>query len=328
MIAGLVAMKVLPVAQYPTITPVQIQVTTTYPGADSKTVGDSVAAPIEAQINGVDNMLYMMSTSSNTGQMTLTVYFTLNTDPDIAQVQVQNRVNLAMPQLPECSGEIWGLGAEKILKPPDDHRGLQQGRALQSGVRHQLYKRLHPGCDQTVNGAGQAQIFGVPDQAMRIWMNPDRMASLGITTTDIQDAVSRQNALWGAGQIGQQPNRRKPQLTYPVVTQPPFVKPAQYENIILRANQNGSAIVRVRDVAKAEVGRRQYIDNNRLNGAPATPIIVYQQPGANGLEVSTAVRKTMEEMKQTMPDGHRIHDRPGHNRFRAAVDRRGDPYPV
>src|SRR5512141_2819077 len=111
-VAGLVSMKVLPIAQYPTITPVQVQVTTTYPGADSKTVGDSVAAPIEAQINGVDNMLYMISTSSNTGQMTLTVYFTLNTDPDIAQVQVQNRVNLAMPQLPDAVAQ-YGVSVQK-----------------------------------------------------------------------------------------------------------------------------------------------------------------------------------------------------------------------
>ena len=148
MIAGLVAMKALPVAQYPTITPVTVQVTTTYPGADSKTVGDSVAAPIEAQINGVDNMLYMTSTSSNTGQMTITVYFTLNTDPDIAQVWVQNRVNLAMPQLPESRRTVRGLGAEEVGHPPDDHLSLQQGRPVQPGVRDQLHQRLYPRCDQ------------------------------------------------------------------------------------------------------------------------------------------------------------------------------------
>jgi multidrug efflux pump len=138
---------------------------------------------------------------------------------------------------------------------------------------------------------------------MRIWMNPDRMASLGITTTDIRTAVSRQNALWGAGQIGQQPTQRKVQQTFPVVTQAPFVQPAQYEDIILRASPDGSAIVRVKDVARAEVGRRLYIDDNKLNGSPTTAIIVYQQPGANGLAVSRAVRRTMEDLKRTMPDG-------------------------
>lgn len=302
-IAGLVSMKSLPVSQYPTITPVQIQVTTTYPGADAKTVGDSVAAPIEAQINGVDNMLYMTSTSSNTGQMAITVYFSLETDPDIAQVQVQNRVNLAMPQLPN-SVKQYGVSVQKkssstlmIIAVYD-----KEGRYSQDYVTN--YTNIYIlDAIKRVNGAGQAQIFGVPDQAMRIWMNPDRMASLGITTTDIQQAIANQNALFGAGQIGQQPNMPHTQLTFPVVTQHPFTKPSEYQNIILRASQQGSAIVRVGDVARAEVGRKQYIDNNILNGKPATPIIVFQQPGANGLDVSTAVRKTMEEMKKTMPEG-------------------------
>jgi multidrug efflux pump len=302
-IAGLVALKALPVAQYPTITPVQIQVTTTYPGADSKTVGDSVAAPIEAQINGVDNMLYMTSTSSATGQMSLTVYFTLDTDPDIAQVQVQNRVNLALPQLPAAATQF-GISVQKksanILMVISVFS--KDNRYSPDYVSN--YANIYVlDAIKRVNGAGQSQIFGVPDQAMRIWMNPDRMASLGITTTDIQNAVTQQNALVGAGQLGQQPSDPRTQLTIPVVTQGPFITPAQYEAIILRASQDGSAIVRVRDVARAEVGRKQYIDANRLNGAPATPIAVYQQPGANGLAVSAAVRRTLQDLKRTMPDG-------------------------
>jgi multidrug efflux pump len=302
-IAGLVAMKSLPVAQYPTITPVQIQVTTTYPGADSKTVGDSVAAPIEAQINGVDNMLYMTSTSSNTGQMTITVYFTLDTDPDIAQVQVQNRVNLATPQLPDAVTK-YGVSVQKksssilMIIAVTNKDGRYSPDYVTNFTNVYILDAI-----KRVEGAGQATIFGVPDQAMRIWMNPDRMASLGITTTDIQNAVSKQNALFGVGQVGQQPNDEKVQLTFPVVTQPPFVMPSEYEDIILRASQDGSAIVRVKDVARAQVGRKQYIDDTRLNGTPATFMAVYQQPGANGLEVSAAVRKTMEEMKRTMPDG-------------------------
>jgi multidrug efflux pump len=302
-IAGLVAMNALPVAQYPTITPVQVQVMATYPGADSKTVGDSVAAPIEAQINGVDNMLYMTSTSSNTGQMTLTVFFALNTDPDIAEVQVQNRVNLATPQLPAAVVQ-YGVSVQKKSASPLMIIAVfnKDGRYSPEYVTNYTNVYILDAIKR-VNGAGQAQIFGVPDQAMRIWMNPDMMASLSITTTDIQNAVANQNAVWGAGQVGQQPNDGNVQLTYPVVTQPPFVKPSEYEDIILRASQDGSAVVRIKDVARAEVGRRQYIDDNRLNGAPASPIIVYQQPGANGLEVSKAVRKTMEDLKRTMPDG-------------------------
>ena len=302
-IAGLVAMKALPVEQYPTITPIQIQVTTTYPGADSKTVADSVAAPIEAQVNGVDNMLYMTSTSSSTGQMTLTVFFTLKTDPDMAQVQVQNRVNLAMPQLPEAVAK-YGVSVQKKSSSPlmiiavYDKKGRYSPEYVTNYTNVYILDAI-----KRVNGAGQAQIFGVPDQAMRIWMNPDRMASLGITTTDIENAVSRQNALWGAGQVGQQPIDKHVQLTYPVVTQPPFVKPSQYGDIILRASRDGSAIVRLQDVAGTDVGRRQYIDDNKLDGAPATPVIVYQQPGANGLEVSKGVRRTMEELKPSMPEG-------------------------
>jgi multidrug efflux pump len=296
-------MKGLPVEQYPTITPVTVQVTTTYPGADSKTVGDSVAAPIEAQINGVDNMLYMTSTSSNTGQMTITVYFTLDTDPDMAQVWVQNRVNLATPQLPEAVIQ-YGVSVQKKSATPLMIIAVfnKDGRYSPEYVTNYTNVYILDAIKR-VNGAGQAQIFGVPDQAMRIWMNPDRMASLGITTTDIQNAIAKQNALWGAGQVGQQPGDKDVQLTFPVVTQAPFVQPSEYENIVLRANMDGSAIVRVKDVARAEVGRRQYIDDNRLNGVPATPIIVFQQPGANGLDVSKQVRKVMEDLKSTIPDG-------------------------
>src|SRR5512142_3002741 len=302
-IAGMVSLKLLPIAQYPTITPVQIQVTTTYPGADSKTVGDSVAAPIEAQINGADNLLYMTSTSSNTGQMTITVFFSLSTNPDIAQVDVQNRVNLAMPQLPEAV-KLYGVSVQKKSSSPLMIISLfnKDGRYTPEYVTN--YTNVYVlDSIKRVNGAGQAQIFGVPEQAMRVWLNPDRMASLGITTTDIQNAIARQNALFGAGQVGQQPSDERVQLTFPVVTQSPFVTPPQYEDIILRASPDGSAIVRVKDVARAEAGRRQYIDDNRLNGMPATPIIVYQQPGANGLDVSKQVRKVMQDMKASMPDG-------------------------
>jgi multidrug efflux pump len=302
-LAGLVAMTSLPVEQYPTITPVQVTVSATYPGADSKTLADSVAAPIEAQINGVDNMIYMSSTSSSNGQLSLTVYFTLNTDPDIAQVQVQNRVNLAVPQLPEAVVQQ-GVSVQKKASSIMMLIGIfAEGERYSSDYIANYANVYVLDAIKRVPGAGQAQIMGVPDQAMRIWMNPDQMASLGITTSDIQQAVASQNALYGAGQIGQQPTSGPVQLTFPVVTQRPFTEPSQYENIILRASQDVSGIVRLKDVARAEVGLRQYIIDSKLNGTPATFIAVYQQPGANGLEVSKAVRRTLDEMKSRFPSG-------------------------
>jgi multidrug efflux pump len=302
-LAGLVAMNALPIEQYPTITPVQVTVSATYPGADSQTLADSVAAPIEAQINGVDNMLYMSSTSSSTGQLTINVYFTLNTDPDIAQVQVQNRVNLALPQLPEAVTQQ-GVSVQKKASSIMMLIAIFSKDQRYSPNYIANYANVYVlDAIKRVPGAGQAQIMGVPDQAMRIWMNPDRMASLKITTSDIQQAVASQNALYGAGQIGQQPTSGPVQLTFPVVTQRPFTEPSEYENIILRASQNESAIVRLRDVAHAGVGLKQYVVDTNLNGIPATYIAVYQQPGANGLEVSKAVHKSLQEMKPRFPNG-------------------------
>ena len=248
-------------------------------------------------------MLYMSSTSSSTGQLTLTVYFSLDTDPDIAQVQVQNRVNLAMPQLPSAVVQQ-GVNVQKksssimMLIAVFAKEGRYSANYVANYANVYVLDAL-----KRVNGAGQAQIMGVPDQAMRIWMNPDRMASLGITTSDIANAINQQNQLFGAGQIGQQPNAGPVELTFPVVTQPQYTEPGQYLNIILRASQDGSAIVRVGDVARAEIGLQQYIVDSKLNGVPATIIAVYQQPGANGLVVSKAVRETMEQMKARFPDG-------------------------
>lgn len=302
-IAGLVSMFVMPVQQYPAIAPVQVTVQATYPGADSKTLADSVAAPIEAQINGVDKMLYMSSSSSATGQILLTVYFALDTDPDIAQVQVQNRVNLALPQLPSAVTQQ-GVSVQKKSSTIMMLLGVTgKGGRYSAGYVANYANVYVLDALKRVPGAGQSQIMGVADQAMRIWMNPDRMASLLITTSDIANAINTQNALFGAGQIGQQPTTDAVELSFPVVTQSPFADPRQYEKIILRATQDGSAIVRVGDVARAEVGLRQYVVNTQINREPTTFIAIYQQPGANGLLVSQAVRAALAEMKSRFPEG-------------------------
>ncbi len=302
-LAGVIAMQALPVEQYPTITPVQVTVTATYPGADAKTLADSVAAPIEAQINGVDNLLYMTSTSSSNGMLTITVNFSLDTDPDIAQVQVQNRVNLAAPQLPSAVTQL-GVSVQKKSSSIMMLIGVYSEDRRYSSEYIANYANVYVlDALKRVPGAGQASIMGVPDQAMRIWLDPDRMASLGITTTDIKNAVASQNALFGAGQIGQQPTEGRVELTFPVVTQGPFTDPADYENIILRGGQGEGAIVHLKDVARVEVGLRQWVIDAKLNGSPATFIAVYQQAGANGLEVSEAVHEALEEMKPRFPDG-------------------------
>jgi len=302
-IAGTVALFAMPVEQYPPITPVQVTVQATYPGADSKTLADSVAAPIEAQINGIDNMLYMSSSSSSSGNLTITVFFGLNTDPDVAQVQVQNRVNLALPQIPVAVTQQ-GVSVQKKTSSIMMLIAITSKENRYSSDYIANYANVYVlDALKRVPGAGQASIMGIADQAMRIWMNPERMASLGITTSDIQQAVSAQNSQFGTGQIGQQPTAGEVQMTFPVVTQRPFTTPGEYESIILRASQDGSAIVKLKDVARAEVGLRQYVTDSRLNGKPATLIAIYQQPGANGLTVSKDIRKTLEQMKKRFPSG-------------------------
>ncbi|WP_454765119.1 efflux RND transporter permease subunit [Cupriavidus campinensis] len=302
-IGGAVAMFALPIAQYPDITPPQVTVSATYAGADSDTVAQTVAAPIETQVNGADNMIYMQSTSSPTGSMTLNVYFDIGTDPDTAQVQVQNRVNLALPQLPEAVQKT-GINVEKRstsfllligVYSPD-------GRFDQQYINN--YANLYVlDAIKRVNGANQAQIMGSADLAMRIWLRPDRMAALGITTKDVQNAVQSQNEQFGAGSVGQSPNANPVELSFPLVTPGRLTTPEQFEDIILRAASDGAAIVRLRDVGRAEIGQQQYMLRSALNGKPATIIAVYQQPGSNALQVARDVRKTLDEMAKTFPAG-------------------------
>ena len=202
-LAGRVAMVNLPIAQYPEITPVQIQVSATYPGASAEVVSQNVAAPIELQVNGADNMLYMYSTSSSTGNMTLNAFFEIGTDPDLAQVDVQNRVNLALPQLPQAVAQQ-GVSIKKVsttflmiiaVYSPDERYGETYVANYANLYVLDALKRIP--------GANQASILGVPDYAMRLWVKPDRMAQLGITAGDISQAVSRQNEQYAVGRIGQ-----------------------------------------------------------------------------------------------------------------------------
>src|SRR3974390_3153274 len=287
-IAGLVAMFKLPIAQYPQVTPIQIQVTATYPGANGTLVAQNVGAPIEQQVNGANNMIYMSSTSASTGNYTLTVYFTIDTNPALAQVDVQNRLTQAMPQLPQAV-QAQGVNVEQksqtfliivALYSPD---GRYDPDYIANYANINVLDAI-----KRIDGANQASIFGIPDYAMRIWLQPDRRAQLGITASDVSNAVKNQNQQFAVGRIGQPPTPYPVRQTFPVTTSR-FTEASQFEDIILRAENNASAIVRLKDVGRADLGRKDYSLTTKYQGQPATLIAIYQQPGANAIKVSQEV---------------------------------------
>ena len=302
-LAGAVAMVKLPVAQYPDITPPQITVSATYPGADAQVVANNVAAPIEQQVNGADNMIYMNSSSSATGNMTLNVFFEIGTDPSLAQVDVQNRVNLALPQLPSA------VQSQGIQVQKKSSAFMMVLAVYSAGERYDStyvanYANLYIlDAIKRIPGANQASIFGTPDYAMRIWLKPDRMAQLGITAADVQTAVANQNQQFAVGRVGQSPTGQAVEQSFAVTTKGRLTEPAEFENIILRASNDGAAIIRLKDVGRAELGQKDYSLRSTYQGRPATLIAVYQQPGANALDVSAAVTSTLAQMKTTFPEG-------------------------
>jgi multidrug efflux pump len=302
-IAGVGAMMRLPVAQYPEIAPPVVTVSAAYPGADADIIAQAVAAPIETQINGVDNMLYMESSCSSAGQYSLSITFQVGTDPDKAQVQVQNRVNLALQLLPDTvqhggvqtsksSGSTLMIVA--IYSPDGRYDAEYVGNYANLYVLDAIKR---------VPGANNAFIMGTPDLAMRIWLKPDRMASLGITPGDIVKAVSTQNQQFSAGSIGSSPTNGPVAMTFPVVPEGRFSTPQEFEDIILRADPNAVAIVRLKDVGRVEVGLRDYILRTKLDGKPATLINIFQQAGANALSVANNVRRTLDQLKHNFPQG-------------------------
>ncbi|MBB2925755.1 efflux RND transporter permease subunit [Paraburkholderia silvatlantica] len=302
-LGGALTMLALPIAQYPDVTPPQITVSATYPGASADVVANNVAAPIEQQVNGADNMIYMYSSGSSTGNYTLNVFFGIGTNPELAQVDVQNRVNLALPQLPQ-QVQSQGVQVQKksnafmmviAIYSPDERFDPTYIANYANVYVLDTLKRIP--------GANQSSIFGTPDYAMRIWLKPDRMAQLGITAGDVQNAVRAQNQQFAVGTVGQAPTGNPVEQSFAVTTTGRLATPAEFDNIIIRAASNGAAIVRLKDIGRAELGQKSYSNRTTYQGKPATIIAVYQQPGANALDVSKQVRETLAELKTSFPEG-------------------------
>src|SRR5919106_109112 len=300
-LAGLIAITAIPVAQFPDIVPPQVQVTGSYPGADSLVVEQTVAQPIEQQVNGVDNMLYMQSVSGSDGSYSLNVTFALGTDPDINTVNVQNRVSLAEPQLPD---EVTrqGLSVQKVssallqviqIYSPN---GTYDALFLSNYATINLLDAL-----KRINGVGNATLFGPLNYSMRVWLDPNKLTGLNLTPNDVIDAIPPQNIQAAVGRIGAAPISQDQQLQLSISTQGRLTNVGQFDQIVLRANPDGS-VVRLRDVARVDLGAQSSDRYSRYNGSPAAAIGIYQSPGANAVQVADNVRALMEQLSERFPD--------------------------
>ncbi len=301
-ISGLVAMAKLPVAQLPDIVPPQINVSATYTGADALTIEQSVATPLEQQMNGVDNMIYMMSTNANDGTMTLKVTYDVGTNVDIDQVNTQNRVSQASPNLPTSVNQ-YGVTVKKLMGLPLLVLSLYSPTGAYSGQFLGNYATINVNdALLRVPGVGQVTNFGAADYAMRIWVKPDQLTKLGMTVSDLTAAVQQQSAVNPAGQIGAEPAPKGQQFTYAVRAPGRLINAEEFGNIIVRQNPDGST-VRLKDVSRIELGSLVYQQIGRFNAKPAVIICVYQAPGSNALAVAKQVKAQMEDLKSRFPDG-------------------------
>src|SRR5947207_1905080 len=297
---GGVCILALPIAQYPQIAPPEIQVQTHYTGADALTIEQSVAAPIEQQMSGVDNMNYMYSINSNSGDIRLIVDFDVATDPNIDHVLTQIRVSQAQSQLP-ADVNNYGVTVKKSTTAPLMLIALYSPKGSYDGVFLANYGYINLFDQLTrVPGIGNVQIFGAGQYAMRLWVKPDQLAKLGITVPDIITAVQKQNNVNPAGQVGGEPIPSGQKFTYTVRAQGRLQTPEEFGEIVVRANPDGS-FVRVKDIARIDLGAQTYNLRGRMNGQPAAILAVYQLPGTNAVKAAEGVRKLMEEAKQRFP---------------------------
>ncbi len=299
-IAGLVAMLGLPTAQFPNIAPPEIQVKATYPGADAQTVEQSVATPIEQQMSGVDNMNYMFSTNANNGAITLTVNFDIKTDPNTDQILSQMRTNQANSQLP-ADVVNYGVTVQKSTQAPLMLLTLFSPKGTYDNIFLANYSYINLNDQLTrVPGIASVTVFGAGQYSMRCWVKPDQLAKMSVTVPEIVKAIQTQNTVNPAGQVGGEPVPRGQDFTYAVRAQGRLPSAEEFGNIVLRANTDGS-IVRLKDVARLELGAQTYNIIGRYNGKPAAVVAVYQLPGSNAVKAAAGIRKLMEEAKQRFP---------------------------
>src|SRR6195952_3860313 len=292
-IVGAIAYFGLPIAQYPEIAPPTIVVRASYPGADAKTVAATVATPIEQEINGVENMIYMSSYSTGDGNVSITVTFKLGTNLDTAQVLVQNRVAIATPRLPD---EVKRLGVTTLKSSPDlmmvvhmlspdsTFDQLYVSNYARNNVRDELLR---------LAGGGDLTIFGERQYSLRIWLDPDKLSAFGMTAGDVVKAVQEQNVQVSGGALGQEPVKNGSAFQFTVTTQGRFNDPRQFRQIIGRATPDGR-LVRVQDVARVELGAQDYFTNSYLDGKPAVALAIFQRPDTNALETAAEIIATMD----------------------------------
>jgi hydrophobe/amphiphile efflux-1 (HAE1) family protein len=301
-IVGAIAYRSLPVAQYPDVVPPTIVVTASYPGAPPEVIADTVATPIEQEINGVEDMLYMSSQSTTDGNMTLTITFALGTDLDKAQVLVQNRVAVAEPRLPE---DVRRIGVTTRKSSPDllmvVHLLSPDGRYDQLYIGNYGLIQLRDALGR-IDGVGAVNLFGLREYSMRIWLDPERLAARSLTTGDIVSALREQNVQVASGVIGQPPSPMGNAFQVPVTTLGRLLTAEQFEQVVVKTGVDGR-VTRVRDVARIELGARDYAVNSYLNNQPAVAMAITQRPGSNALATADQVLATMKELSKTFPEG-------------------------